>query len=111
MYYAIVLHERNDKTFGGFGGSDLLQGPEVDKKKKNVYEKKQFSEFKTAKVNCQRKPYGQTGKNPSSCMEREESKSSVFSISVKLFPHVYLTTSEFRNNSAFPDFFCASKSS
>lgn len=81
------------------------------RKKKNVYEKKQFSEFKTAKVNCQRKPYGQTGKNPSSCMEREESKSSVFSISVKLFPHVYLTTSEFRNNSAFPDFFCASKSS
>lgn len=43
MYYAIVLHERNDKTFGGFGGSDLLQGPEVDKKKKKMFMKKNSS--------------------------------------------------------------------
>lgn len=89
MCYVVVLHKRNDKTFGG---SDLLQGPEVDKrKKKYIYmKKKQFSEFKTAKVNCQRKPHGQTGKNPSSCMESRESKSSVFSISVKLFSHIYI---------------------
>lgn len=51
MYYAIVLHERNDKTFGGFGGSDLLQGPEVDKKKKkeNVYEKNSSVSLKQQK--------------------------------------------------------------
>lgn len=45
MYFIIVLQEKNDKTFGG---SDLLQGPEVNENQE-VFMKKHSMSLKEQK--------------------------------------------------------------
>lgn len=58
-----------------------------------VYEKN-LNEFKRAKVNCQRKPQGQTGKKTWLLYEkgRKQNKNNLFSISVKFSSQTYLGT-------------------
>lgn len=70
-------------------------------KKKNMI--KQLSEFKTVKTFIGSLMVKQTNKqNPGFCIERWESKISVFSFSINLMSHMYLATSERTQPSQVP---------